>query len=500
MANHSQLLIAKNQKEISILPPMANRHGLIAGATGTGKTISLKVMAEAFSSIGVPVFLCDIKGDLASLAMAGEASPNLAERLKMLDINNLDFQRFPVRFWDVFGVLGHPVRTTISEMGPLLLSRLLDLNETQTGVMNIVFKIADDQGLLLIDLKDLRAMLKYAGDNAKEYTVDYGSVSKQSIGAIQRGLLRLEEQGGDKFFGEPALEISDFIKTDPEGSGIINILAAEKLFHSPALYAAFLMWMLAELFEKLPEIGDREKPEMVFFFDEAHLLFKDMPKALLEKIEQVVRLIRSKGVGIYFITQNPIDIPDSILGQLGNRIQHALRAYTPREQKAVKSAAETFRTNPNVNVEEVITELKVGEALISFLQEDGSPQPVERAWILPPASRFGTIPDEYRQELISNSPFFYKYREMFDRDSAYEVLQRRVEQSEADAERQKQLADEQRAREREEAARQKAAKTAATRKQPDTMTDKIIKSAVSSFSSQMGRSIARGILGSILKK
>lgn len=495
MESHRPLPIAKNHKGISILPQMANRHGLIAGATGTGKTISLKVMAEAFSRIGVPVFLCDIKGDLASLAVAGETNASLEERKILLGIDNLEFQRFPVRLWDVFGEQGHPVRTTISEMGPLLLSRLLDLNEIQTGVMNIVFKIADDQGLLLIDLKDLRGMLKYVGDNSKEYTIEYGSVTKQSIGAIQRGLLRLEEQGGEYFFGEPALEISDFIKIDPEGHGIINILAAEKLFNSPALYAAFLMWMLAELFEELPEVGDLEKPKLVFFFDEAHLLFKDMPKALLEKIEQVIRLIRSKGVGIYFITQNPVDIPDRVLGQLGNRIQHALRAYTPRDQKAVKAAAETFRSNPEVAVEQIISELRVGEALVSFLQADGSPLPVERAWICPPASKFGTITAEYRNELISNSPFYYKYREMIDRDSAYEVLLRRMQDIETEAAYQQQIADE-----RGAAQKKKSSPTGTTKRQPDTMTDKIIKSAVSSFSSQLGRSIARGILSSLTKK
>lgn len=496
MAEIYKLPIAKSSEELFILAKMANRHGLIAGATGTGKTVSLKVMAEAFSQIGVPVFLADIKGDLASISFAGETSPNMEDRLKMLGLEGFEFKGFPVRFWDVFGELGHPVRTTVSEMGPMLLSRLLDLNDVQTGVINIVFKIADDQGLLLIDLKDLRAMLKYVGDNAKEYTVEYGTVSKQSIGAIQRGLLRLEEQGGDHFFGEPALNIMDFIMTDPDGRGIINVLAAEKLFQYPALYATFLLWMLSELFEEMPEVGDLDKPRIVFFFDEAHLLFKDMPKALLEKIEQVVRLIRSKGVGVYFITQNPIDIPDTVLGQLGNRVQHALRAYTPREQKAVKAAAETFRANPNLNVEQVITELKVGEALVSFLQADGSPQPVEKAWIMPPASMFGTITALERNTIINGSTLYHKYQEMIDRDSAFEMLQRKVEERDAEAQRE----TEKLAREKQYSEEARREKTSARKKQPDTIVEKIAKSAISSFSSQIGRSIARGILGSIMKK
>ncbi len=495
-----KLPIAKSSQELFILSKMANRHGLIAGATGTGKTVSLKVMAEAFSSIGVPVFLSDVKGDLASLSIAGEASSNMEDRLKILGLEGFEFEGFPVRFWDVFGELGHPVRTTVSEMGPMLLSRLLDLNDVQTGVINIVFKIADDQGLLLIDLKDLRAMLKYVGDNAREYTVDYGTVSKQSIGAIQRGLLQLEEQGGDSFFGEPALNIMDFIMTDPDGRGIINVLAAEKLFQSPALYATYLLWMLSELFEEMPEVGDLEKPKIVFFFDEAHLLFSDMPKALLEKIEQVVRLIRSKGVGVYFITQNPIDIPDTVLGQLGNRVQHALRAYTPRDQKAVKSAAETFRPNPEVDVEQTITALKVGEALVSFLQADGSPQPVEKAWILPPASRFGTITNLERNTIINGSTLYHKYQNMVDRDSAFEMLQRKVEEREAEAAREAQLEAEKLTREKQYAEEAKREKASTRKKQPDSIVEKIAKSAVSSFSSQIGRSIARGILGSIMKK
>lgn len=500
MPDTTNLLIAKSNIELFLLSKMANRHGLIAGATGTGKTVSLKVMAEAFSAIGVPVFLSDIKGDLASVSVPGTSNPKMDERIKMLGLDKFEFRSFPTRFWDVFGELGHPVRTTISEMGPLLLSRLLDLNDVQTGVINIVFKIADDNGLLLIDLKDLRAMLKYVGDNSKEFTLDYGTVSKQSIGAIQRSLLALEEQGGANFFSEPALDIMDLIKTDTDGRGFINVLASEKLFHTPALYATFLLWMLSELFEELPEVGDLEKPKLVFFFDEAHLIFNDVPKVLLEKIEQVVRLIRSKGVGVYFITQNPTDIPDKVLGQLGNRVQHALRAFTPRDQTAVKSAAETFRPNVNVDVAQVITELKVGEALVSFLQTDGSPQPVEKAWVLPPASKFGTITIDERNNIINNSFLYHKYQNMIDRESAYEMLQRKVEQREDELAREKQMKAEQRAREEELEEVKRKTKSSAKKKQPDSIVEKIAKSAVSSFSSQIGRSIARGILGSIMKK
>ena len=381
------LTIAKGENDLVLLPRMANRHGLIAGATGTGKTVTLRVIAEGFSRIGVPVFMADVKGDLSGLARAGAANPKISERLDKLAIDGFQFAAYPVAFWDVFGEQGHPVRTTISDMGPLLMARLLNLNETQSGVLAMVFKIADDNGMLLLDLKDLRAMLQHVGDNAAQFKTQYGNVSAASVGAIQRGLLALEEQGGDKFFGEPALDLDDMMQTDSQGRGIINILTADKLINAPKLYATFLLWLLSELFERLPEVGDPEKPKLVFFFDEAHLLFNDAPKVLLEKIEQVVRLIRSKGVGVYFVTQNPLDVPEVVLGQLGNRVQHALRAFTPRDQKAVKAAATTFRQNKNVDVESVITELGVGEALVSFLNDKGQPTPVERALIYPPQSQ-----------------------------------------------------------------------------------------------------------------
>ncbi len=370
----STLWIAKGKKEIGVLPKMANRHGLIAGATGTGKTVTLRVLAEQFSGIGVPVFMADVKGDLSGLPLPGGENPKVIERVKQLGLSDFRVQGFPVAFWDVFGEQGHPVRTTISEMGPLLLSRILNLNEIQSGVLNIIFKIADDNGLLLLDLKDLRSMAQHAGDNADQFKTQYGNISAASVGAIQRSLLTLEQQGGEKFFGEPALDLHDLMQTDGAGKGVINILTADKLMQSPKLYATFLLWMMAELFEQLPEAGDPPKPKLIFFFDEAHLLFEDLPKILEEKIEQVVRLIRSKGVGIYFVTQSPLDLPDVVLGQLGNRVQHALRAFTPRDQKNVKAAAETFRANPKLNVAKAITELGVGEALVSTLDEKGSPE------------------------------------------------------------------------------------------------------------------------------
>ncbi|MDA7967200.1 helicase HerA-like domain-containing protein, partial [Ruegeria sp.] len=367
------LVVGKGKNELFILPKMANRHGLIAGATGTGKTVTLQVLAENFSRIGVPVFLSDVKGDLSGISKPGKEHPKISERANAIGISDFSFSGNPVTFWDVFGEQGHPIRTTISEMGPLLLSRLLNLNDTQSGVLSLIFRIADDDGLLLLDIKDLRSILQYAGENASEFTTEYGRISRASVGAIQRKLLALEDQGGDIFFGEPALDLNDFLQTDENGNGIINVLAANKLMKSPRIYATLLLWLLSELFEQLPEAGDPEKPKLVFFFDEAHLLFDNAPEALQEKIEQVARLIRSKGVGVYFVSQNPLDIPDEVLGQLGNRIQHALRAYTPRDQKAVRSAAQTFRTNPKLDTETAITELGVGEALISFLDEKGRP-------------------------------------------------------------------------------------------------------------------------------
>ncbi|MBK7015770.1 MAG: DUF853 family protein [Sulfuritalea sp.] len=419
------LPIAKSATaELALLAALANRHGLITGATGTGKTVTLQRIAEQLSNAGVPVFLADAKGDLSGLGAAGVASEKLQKRLDALGIDDWQPRANPVMFWDVFGERdhgGHPVRATVSDMGPLLLARLLNLNDTQAGVLQLVFRIADDQGLLLLDLKDLRAMVQHVGDNAAQYKTQYGNVSAASIGAIQRGLLTLEEQGGDSFFGEPMLDIEDLMQT-MDGRGVINVLAAEKLMNSPRLYGCFLLWLLAELFEQLPEAGDLPKPKLAFFFDEAHLLFSDAPPALLEKIEQVVRLIRSKGVGVYFVTQNPLDIPDSVLGQLGNRVQHALRAFTPRDQKAVKAAADTMRANPGFDAATVITELGVGEALVSFLDEHGRPGIVERAMVLPPSSRIGPLSAEERRAAIADSPIAGHYEKAVDRESAYEKL------------------------------------------------------------------------------
>jgi len=417
------LLIARSgNKDINLLPRLANRHGLIAGATGTGKTVTLQKMAESFASIGVPVFVADIKGDLSGIGAPGVASDKLLQRLAAIGITDYTPRANTVVFWDVFGESGHPVRATVSDMGPLLLARLLNLNDTQAGVLQLVFRIADDNGLLLLDLKDLRAMIRHVGDNAKAFTTEYGNVSAASIGAIQRGLLALEEQGGDRFFGEPMLDLADLMQTDVEGRGVINVLAADKLYHSPALYSTFLLWMLAELFEQLPEVGDLDRPKLVFFFDEAHLLFDDAPKALVDKVEQVVRLIRSKGVGVYFVTQNPLDVPESVLGQLGNRVQHALRAFTPRDQKAVRTAAETMRANPAFDAATAITELGVGEALVSFLDEKGRPEIVERASVIAPASRLGPLTPDERSQAIRGSVLYGHYEKLLDRESAYELL------------------------------------------------------------------------------
>ena len=416
------LVVARHeQTDLGLLPALANRHGLITGATGTGKTVTLQVLAERFSSIGVPVFMADVKGDLSGLAAPGIESVRLKQRLESLGVSDWAPAKFPATFWDVSGEQGHPVRTTISDMGPILLARLLNLNDTQAGVLQLVFKIADDNGLLLLDLKDLRAMVQHVGENAKSFTTEYGNVSAASIGAIQRGLLTLDEQGGNTFFGEPMLDINDLMQTD-DGKGVVNVLAADKLMTSPRLYSTFLLWLLSELFEQLPEVGDVDKPKLVFFFDEAHLLFNEAPPALLEKIEQVVRLIRSKGIGVYFVTQNPLDIPDTVLGQLGNRVQHALRAFTPRDQKAVKTAADTLRPNPAFDAAAVITELGVGEALVSFLDEKGRPSVVERAFILPPASRIGPLTADERQAVIKGSLVFGVYEKTLDRESAYEKL------------------------------------------------------------------------------
>ncbi|MEK6742580.1 MAG: helicase HerA-like domain-containing protein [Nitrospirota bacterium] len=475
------LLIAKGTNDAAILPRMANRHGLIAGATGTGKTVTLRVLAEQFSRIGVPVFMADVKGDCSGMALPGGDRPEPKARAEQLGMGEFTFEGYPTVFWDVFGQQGHPVRATVSEMGPLLLSRILDLNDVQSGVLTLIFKIADDNGLLLLDLKDLRAMAQFAGENAAQFKTEYGNISAASIGSIQRGLVALEEQGAGAFFGEPALDLNDLIQTGPGGRGVINILAADKLMQSPKLYATFLLWMLAELYENLPEVGDPDKPKLVFFFDEAHLLFEDAPKALQDKIEQVIRLIRSKGVGVYFVTQNPLDVPETVLGQLGNRVQHALRAFTPRDQKAVRSAAETFRSNPGLDVSKAITELGVGEALVSVLDAKGSPTPVDRALILPPHSRLTPLSPEERAGIIKASVLFGHYEKTVDRESAYEKLKAKAEAQAAEA---------------------PAAKQKGRSAEPQSDTSKIFgamaKSAAHAIGSQIGRQIIRGVLGSIL--
>jgi hypothetical protein len=475
------LVIAKFKSEIAILPKMANRHGLIAGATGTGKTVTLRTLAEQFSRIGVPVFMADVKGDLSGMSFPGGESDRVRDRIRDLDLEDFSFSGFPVVFWDVFGEQGHPVRTTVSEMGPLLLSRILTLNDIQSSVLTLVFKVADDNGLLLLDLKDLRAMLQFAGEQAPQLQKQYGNISAASIGAIQRGLLHLEEQGGDKFFGEPALNLDDLLQTDASGRGVVNILAADRLLQSPKLYATFLLWMLSELFETLPETGDPEKPRLVFFFDEAHLLFNDAPKALIGKIEQVVRLIRSKGVGVYFITQNPLDLPETVLGQLGNRIQHALRAFTPRDQKNVKAAAETFRPREGLNVAAVITELEVGEALISVLDKKGAPTIVERAYVCPPQSRLTPLTTNERDGVIRGSFLYGHYEKTVDRESAYEILKERAAKQATEA----------------VAVAAEKKRPANERSQAGDFLAAAAKSAAHAIGSQVGRQIIRGVLGSL---
>ena len=493
-------------KELVLLPALANRHGLITGATGTGKTVTLQVMAEHFSRLGVPSFVADVKGDLSGVAVAGAMSPKLSERLGRLQMPEPVWGANPVVFWDVYGKNGHPVRATVSDMGPLLLGRLLNLNETQRGVLTLVFKVADDAGLLLLDVKDLRAMLQFAGENAKQFTTSYGNISAASIGAIQRALLALDEQGADQFFGEPMLDIQDLLQTAPDGRGIINVMVAEQLMNAPKLYATFLLWLLSELFEQLPEVGDRDRPKMVFFFDEAHLLFNDAPEALVEKIEQVVRLIRSKGVGVYFITQNPLDVPETVLGQLGNRVQHALRAFTPRDQKAVKTAASTLRQNPAIDTETAITELAVGEALVSFLDAKGSPTMVERAWIVPPGSRIGPATPAERQAILAASTIAGHYEKMVDRESAYEKLAARTAE--------RQASEGQAAAPGRSSAPSAPAPGGASRLpgplndllfgrtgprggQYDGLIQSAAKSAARTVGSSVGREIIRGVLGSI---
>lgn len=530
----SKIAFGRGGGVVSLFPSMANRHGLIAGATGTGKTVSLQVLAEGLSDLGVPSFIVDVKGDLSGLGAAGEMSPKLEERLSILGIGDFRFEGYPLEFWDVFGERGLPVRTSISEMGPLLLSKLMDLNEVQTGILNIAFKVADDRKLLLLDIKDLRAVLNHLSDHAAEYRTVYGNISDASIGAILRQLLILEEEEGELFFGEPGLDIKDFMQRDRSGKGVINILNASKLFLKPALYSTFLLWILSEVFEEFEEVGDVDQPRLVLFFDEAHLIFKDIPKALLTQVEQVVRLIRSKGIGVYFITQQPADIPDSVLSQLGNKVQHALSAYTPNELKALKSIAGSFRENPGFNTEAAITELKIGEALVSFLGEDGSPAVVDRVLVLPPKSRMGSLPEEEIQKLRDYSYFKNKYSEPVDRESAYEILSRRANELElrreeelrqkeeerlrkeeakaeerAEKERQKALEKEERERrkelERQERAREKELERLEKQrekeaKQQRALLDKVTGSFVSSFSRQVGSSLARGLLGTFKKR
>jgi hypothetical protein len=433
MTSNAGILLGAGEQQVFLEPRYANRHGLIAGATGTGKTITLQVLAESFSRIGVPVFVSDVKGDLSGISQSGSPHPKIDERIKKINIPDFHFAGAPTVFWDLFGVQGHPIRATVSDLGPLLLARLLDLNDTQEGVLTVAFEFADDEGLLLLDMKDLRTTLQYVGDNAKDFSREYGNVSKQSIGAILRRLLVIEREGGDRFFGEPALDLHDMIRIRPDGSGQVNVLAADQLMSSPRVYSTFLLWLLSELFENLPEVGDMDKPRLVFFFDEAHLLFTDAPRALLEKVEQVVRLIRSKGVGVYFVTQNPLDVPDSVLGQLGNRVQHALRAFTPKDQKAVRAAAQTFRVNPALDTETVITELGVGEALVSVLQKGGVPSMVQRTLLAPPASHMGAITPGERQSVINASPLAGRYDKAVDRESAHELLRQRAEKSAAEA-------------------------------------------------------------------
>ena len=489
------ILVAKKDKdEFYLLPQMANRHGVITGATGTGKTVTLQRMAEGFSQRGVPVFMADIKGDLTGVSQAGGGNPKIDDRNKQLGIEP-QFTGFPVTLWDVFGKQGSPLRATVSEMGPLLLARMLELNDTQEGVLTLAFKYADDNGLLLLDLKDLTSLLQFVGENADELTTQYGNVSKASVGAIQRGLLQMDQQGAEDFFGEPAVKLDDFMQTI-SGKGVLNLLAADQLINSPKVYSTFLLWLLSELFENLPEAGDLEKPKLVFFFDEAHLLFTDAPSALVEKVEQVVRLIRSKGVGVYFVTQNPADIPEKVMAQLGNRVQHALRAYTPQEQKAVKVAATTFRENPKVDTEKAITELGVGEVLISLLDDKGVPTMVDRAFVVPPEGHIGPITPEQRQQLMSTSLVAGIYDKPVDRESAFEILQQKA-QAKAAAQQQ---ADAQEEAAKQQAEADKAARAAA--RAPDSMWESIGKSVARSASSSIGRSIGtqivRGVLGSIL--
>jgi len=484
------IFIGKSDKPEVLYLPMANRHGLVTGATGTGKTVTLQILAESLSRAGVPVFAADVKGDLSGLSVKGDHPDFLVERAKLVGLDPYESEATPAMFWDVFGEQGHPVHTTVSEMGPLLLSRLMGLSDAQEGALNIAFKIADEEGLLLLDLKDLRALLKDLADRGKEVTTQYGNVAAPTIGAIQRQLVVLEEQGGDKFFGEPALDIKDFMRTTRDGRGLVNVICADKLINSPQLYATFLLWLMSELFQELPEVGDAEKPKLVFFFDEAHLLFADAPTGLLQKIEQTVKLIRSKGVGIYFVTQNPLDIPDSVLAQLGNRVQHALRAYTPRDQKAVKVAATTFRANPKFDTEKAITELGKGEALVSVLDLKGVPTMVERTFIRPPAGQLGPITPAQRQAIMAASPVAGKYDTAVDRESAYEKLQKKAGER---------VRAEQQARDAKEAEQQAKAEARSQPRERESATDRFIKNAASSVGRQLGSTVARSIGNALVR-
>ena len=502
MYTDKKIMLAQSDKALFLQPSMANRHGLIAGATGTGKTITMKVMAESFSDMGVSVFLADIKGDLSGMCRPGKDSEDMQRRIARFGLEDFKYKSYPTRFWDIFGDEGHPVRVTVSSMGPTLLARLLSLTEIQAGVLNIVFRVADDNGLLLLDLKDLRAMLQFVGDNRAEFTTAYGNVSTASIGAIQRALLAFEGEGGELFFGEPELDIRDWMRTDVDGRGFINILSSQRLVQSPTVYATFLLWMLTELFERLPEVGDLEKPRMIFFFDEAHLLFTDAPKALVQKIVQVVKLIRSKGVGVYFISQSPSDIPNDVLAQLSNRVQHALRAYTPAEQKAVRAAAKAFRVNPAFDTETAIMELGVGEALVSFLDEEGIPCVVERAGILPPQSLMGPADEKTVQSLIVTDEFDVKYREAVDRESAYELLTRaneelakQREEAAAAAAEEKQRAKEEKEAERQRLKEEKAAEKA--REKQAAERTKVVRRAATNAASSVASSLSTNIINSL---
>ena len=514
MYTDKKIWMAQSDKNLFLLPRMANRHGLIAGATGTGKTITMKVLAESFSDMGVPVFMADVKGDVSGMCTPGIDSEDIRGRIARFGIENFEYKAYPTRFWDIFGEQGHPVRVTVSDMGPVLLARLLGLTDVQAGVLNIVFKVADEHGLLLLDMKDLRAMLQFVGDNRAEFTTQYGNVSAASIGAIQRALLAFEDEGGEIFFGEPALDIRDWMRTDTDGRGFINILSSARLIQSPKVYGTFLLWMLTELFERLPEVGDLGKPRMIFFFDEAHLLFSDAPKALVQKIVQVVKLIRSKGIGVYFVTQSPSDIPDEVLAQLSNRVQHALRAYTPAEQKSVRAAARAFRVNPEFDTEHTLMELGVGEALVSFLDADGVPGIVERARILPPQSLMGPADSAKMQQLILADEFELKYRDSIDRESAYEILQqanaeleqRRLQEAEeaaAEKQRQKEEAAAEKARQKEEAAVEKARhkEEAAAAREAEKAAEKRRKTAeraVTNAASSVARSMSTNLVNSVL--